>query len=173
MNDLRYTIHQCKSMQLYIKTPRHDRIEIGSKVRVKKKDNIFRKTNPVFSSIWSDDIHEVTSIDKTSFPVIYYVNNMNRGFYSFQLQLVADSMPLMNTTLSEKIDVVGIQHENSFLRNRKIIPSHHEISYIIKKNGETDTAKASDLLLYKKLFGKDILTYSSFFQKPENISYVI
>ena len=98
---------------------------------------------------------------------------MNRGFYSFQLQLVLDSTPIMNTTLSEKIEVVGIQHENSFLRNKKILPSRHEISYIIKKDGETDTVKAPDLLLYKKLFGNDILTYSSFFQQPENISYVI
>lgn len=160
-------------MQLYNKTSRHDRINIGSKVRVKKKESIFRKTNPVFSSIWTDDIHEVTSIDNTSFPVIYYVNNLNRGFYSFQLQLVADSVPLLNTTLSEKIEVVGIQHENSFLRNRKIIPSRHEITYIIKKDGETDTVKASDLLLYKKIFGNDILKYSPFFQQPENISYVI
>ena len=95
-------------MQLYIKTPRQDRIEIGSKVRVKKKESVFRKTDPIFSSIWSDNIHEITSIDKTSFPVIYYVNNMNRGFYSFQLQLVLDSTPIMNTTLSEKIEVVGI-----------------------------------------------------------------
>ena len=160
-------------MQLYIKTPRQDRIEIGSKVRVKKKESVFRKTDPIFSSIWSDNIHEITSIDKTSFPIIYYVNNMNRGFYSFQLQLVLDSTPIMNTTLSEKIEVVGIQHENSFLRNKKILPSRHEISYIIKKDGETDTVKAPDLLLYKKLFGNDILTYSSFFQQPENISYVI
>ena len=59
------------------------------------------------------------------------------------------------------------------LRNRKIIPSHHDISYIIVKDDEKESVKASDLLMFKKLYGNNILSYSDFFQKPENISYVI
>lgn len=160
-------------MNYFLKTPANNQIQIGSKVRIKKKENIFRKTNPVFSSIWTEEIYEVIKIKKEVFPKIFYVNGLNKGFYSFHLQLISSSEPVLNTPLTEKIHVIGIEHENSFLRNRKIIPSRHEISYIIKKNNETETVKASDLLLYKKTFGNDILTYDSFFQQPENLSYVI
>ena len=159
-------------MSAHLRVPSHQQIQIGSKVRIKKKKNVFHKTG--YSSIWSEGIYEVTAIDKKTFPVVFYTNAFeNKGFYSFQLLLVSDSSQILNSPLSEKIEVIGIQHKNSYLRNKKILPSRHEVSYIIKKDNETEFVQASDLLMYKKIFGNDILTYGPFFQQPENISYVI
>ena len=160
-------------MNAYLKVPTHQQIQIGSKVRIKKKRNVFQKTG--FSSIWSDEIFEIIDMDRKTFPIVYFTNAFKekKGFYSFQLQLISDSSQILNNTLSEKIQVIGIDHQNSYLRSKKIIPSRHEINYIIKKNDQTEFVKPSDLLMYKKIFGNDILTYSSFFQQPENVSYVI
>lgn len=162
-------------MKLFLKTPRHERIELGSRVRIKRRDNIFRKTNPVFSSIWSDEVYTIFKIDKKVFPAVYYVDGLGttKGFYSFQLLLVSDADPILPTTLPNKIKVLGITHHNSLLRNQKILPSKHDISYIIIKDNERESVNASDLLLFKKLYGNDVLTYSDFFLKPENVSYVI
>ena len=101
-------------MNYFLKTPANNQIQIGSKVRIKKKENIFRKTNPVFSSIWTEEIYEVIKIKKEVFPKIFYVNGLNKGFYSFHLQLISSSEPVLNTPLTEKIHIIGIEHENSF-----------------------------------------------------------
>ena len=149
-------------MSAHLRVPSHQQIQIGSKVRIKKKKNVFHKTG--YSSIWSEGIYEVTAIDKKTFPVVFFTNAFeNKGFYSFQLLLVSDSSQILNSPLSGNIEVIGIQHKNSYLRNKKII----------KKDNETEFVQASDLLMYKKIFGNDILTYGPFFQQPENISYVI
>ena len=73
-----------------------------------------------------------------------------------------------------KIKVTGFERLNyPYLRSGRSLPSRHEIRYNIVKDGQPETASASDLLNYSKLFGKDILEYSDVFKQLENSSYII
>lgn len=176
LNTLQHGQHQIKAMGYYLKTPRHDRIKIGSRVRLRLMRHIFRKET-IFHSIWTDSVHTVLNIDKKVWPFLYTVDNVKRRFYSFQLLLLSPYFPLNEFTPSRptKIFIKDFKTINEpYLRSRKIIPSRHEIEYIIvEKNGETKTVSAKDLLLYKKIYGPHILEYSDIFKQPENVQLVI
>lgn len=176
LNQLNFALRQTESMSFYLKTPPKQRISIGSKVKIKLKRNIFRKNNPIFNSGWSESIYTVTDSDSKQWPIKYFIRELpNHSFYSYQLLKVPNSDPIITSGESpmQKIQVLDIEHTNSFLRNNKIIPSRHEIKYRIMKNGSQELVRAQDLLLFKKIYGNSILEYSNFFAQKENVSYVI
>ena len=176
LNELKYALHQTRSMNLFLKKPSRQRIGIGSKVKIKLKQNVFRKTNPIFNSQWSDSIYEISDYDCKRWPIIYKIKEFpNKSFYSHQLLKIANFDPILTTGDSpmSKIQVLDIEHKNSFLRNMKQIPSHHEIKYRIMKNGSQELVDAKDLLFFKKIYGNSILEYSPFFQDKNNVSYVL
>ena len=176
LNEIRYTLHQTRSMNLFLRQPNRQRICIGSKVRIKLKQNVFRKKNPIFNSLWSDSIYEISDYDCKRWPVTYQIKELpHKIFYSHQLLKVANSDPILTTGDSpmSKIKVLDIEHQNSMLRNMKTIPSHHEIKYRIMKNGDQELVDAKDLLFFKKIYGDSILEYSPFFQDKNNVSYIL
>lgn len=176
LNELNYALHQTRSMNLFLKQPTRQRICIGSKVKIKLKQNVFRKKNPIFNSQWSDTIYEITDYDCKRWPVKYQIKELpNHFFYSHQLLKIANSDPILTTGESpmSKIRVIDVQHKNSLLRNSKQIPSHHEIKYRIMKNGYQEIVDAKDLLFFKKIYGNSILEYSPFFQNENNVSYIL
>ena len=163
-------------MNLFRKKPTAQKIGIGSKVKIKLKQNVFRKKNPIFNSQWSDLIYEISGYDLKKWPIIYKIKEFpNKLFYSHQLLKVANSDPILTTGQSPmtKIKVLNVEHTNSYLRSLKIVPSHHEIKYRIMKNGDQELVGAKDLLFFKKIYGNDILEYSPFFQDKNNVSYIL
>ena len=176
LNQMNYALHQTRSMNLFTKIPTREKIGIGSKVKIKPKQNIFRKKNPIYNSLWSDSIYEISDYDCTKWPIIYKIKEFpNKLFYSYQLLKIANSEPILTSGNSpmSKIKVLNIEHTNSYLRSLKLIPSHHEIKYRIMKNGNQELVDAKDLLFFKKIYGKDILEYSPFFQNENNVSYIL
>ena len=76
LNEIRYTLHQTRSMNLFLRQPNRQRICIGSKVRIKLKQNVFRKKNPIFNSLWSDSIYEISDYDCKRWPVTYQIKEL-------------------------------------------------------------------------------------------------
>ena len=177
LNQMNYALHQTRSMNLFRRTPTAQKIGVGSKVKIKLKQNIFRKKNPIYNSLWSDSIYEVSDYDCKEWPIVYKIKEFpNKTFYSYQLLKMTYSDPILtsgNQSPMSKIKVLDIEHTNSYLRSLNKIPSHHEIKYRIMKNGNQELVDAKDLLFFKKIYGNDILEYSSFFQDKNNISYVL
>ena len=178
LNTLAFQQHQNEAISHYLKSPRQQRISINSKVRIRRKRNVFRKESPLFHSIWSDNVYIVSKIDRSVFPFVYYMENLSKGFYSFQLLLLSPHYPIdeyKNSSKTSKIIVIDFEKVNdtSYLRSGRVLPSRHDIKYKIVKDGETQYVSAADLQLFTKLYGKNVLHYSHFFKNPNNVSYVI
>ena len=177
LNSLAFRRHQNDAISLHLNTPSGQRIVIGSKVKVRKQRHVFRKETPLFHSIWSENVYIVKEIDKTSFPFLYHLRGLSKVFYSFQLLLLTVDFPiddLKTSSKTRKIHVIDFVQSNSpYLRSGKTIPSRHEIKYRIRKDGQTNLVPPSDLLLFKRLYGKHVLHYADIFKQPANLQYVI
>ena len=178
LNTLTFQQHQNEAISQHLKTPKNQRISINSKVRIRKKRHVFRKESPLFHSIWSDNVYVVSKIDRSVFPFVYYMHNITKGFYSFQLLLLSPHFPIdeyKNSSKTSEINVLDFEKANdtSYLRSGRILPSRHSIRYRILKDGETQFVSGEDLRLFLKLYGRNVLRYADFFKKPENVSYVI
>lgn len=129
----------------------------------------------MWNSIWSESVHFVKSIKKDQYPFIYYVDGSSKGYYSFQLLLLTPQFPIdgaKNSSTTSTIYVSGFRRiSEPFLRSGQI--SRHDVKYEVVKDGETQLVPASDLLLFKRLYGTSVLQYAPIFEKPENISLVI
>ena len=105
------------------------------------------------------------------------MHGLSKGFYAFQLLHLTRDYPVDefgNSHIATGIHVTGFKHTNApYLRSGRSLPSKHEIKYEILRDGQKDFVTASDLLMFKKLYGINALRYADIFKAPENVSYVI
>ena len=176
LNMFEFQKHNSDSMARQCKIPPTDTLTIGQRVKILVQRSVFRKHQPLKSSVWSQDIFHITRIDNTKYPPVYHLSNHNKKFYAFELQALPELYPLNdnNQTPENKIMVDSFHFpERSYLRSGRNKIDLQEPIYSIMKKGQISSVTKKDLEHYKKTFGSGSLVYSSFFSEPKNSKYIV
>lgn len=180
----RHNKHQRLSKKTFDNLSKWQKIDTHDYVRVKTTPKLIQKESAVFYRATSDEQYQVTQVDRSEWPYVYSLGNFpikNRRFYAWQLiksKSKESSLPTdphdLTTTNSEKIQVTNaiVTHPNR-LRSTKSYSSTPEVTYQIFRNGKQEFVTESDLRLFKKLFGKHTLKYSTNFDQPHMEAYKI
>ena len=176
LNMFEFQKHNSDSMARQCKIPPSDTLAVGQRVKILVQRSIFRKHMPLKQSIWSEDIFHITHIDKSKYPLVYYLSNHTKKFYDFELQALPDLYPLNDNNPTQKNTIlVDSFHlpERPYLRSGRSKANPQEPIYSIMKEGKISSVTKKDLEHFKKTFGNGYLVYSSFFSDPNNSKYIV
>ena len=176
LNDITQRHHQLTSMRIHTKKPPHELFKIGDTVKTLVKRSIFRKHQPLKNSIWSESIHKITNIDKTTFPYTYSISEANKKFYSFQLLKITQYYPLEENISHTRPSVLVDDYHipvNQYLRSGKATSRIEEPVYRVLYQGKVQNMQKTGLLKLKQSLGTHALAYSSKFSHEPHTKYVI
>ena len=175
LNAITHQKHKLDAMGLQSKIPKKDMLKINDKVKYLVKRSTFRKIRPLKRSIWSDEVCRIVDIDTSLFPAMYTIENHRNKFYAWELLRVGSFYPLEeNRAHQSKILVDSYKLQSSpFLRSGRQKEQFDQPIYTILRNGERSTATRNELESLKKELGKDVLLYSSFFNKSPHRQYIV
>ena len=172
-------------MGVHSKIPSQDKIDIGSRVKVRVQRNIFRKNDPLRKSIWSNDTYLVKSIDYSKFPALYKLDN-DKTYYDFQLLKLGPFYPLDQSSppllepKNRRRDpgmLVNSYHIDEAatprLRSGSRSTSKPNITYNVLVDGNIRDISELELQLYKKTFGEKSIGYSSMFRSKPHSDFLI
>ena len=172
-------------MGFHSKIPSQDKIEVGSRVKIRVPRNIFRKNNPLRKSVWSSDTYLVKNIDFSKFPPIYTLNN-DKQYYDFQLLKLGPYYPLEQSSPLEEpgdrshhppgmlVNSYRIDEESTpRLRSGSRATSKPNITYNVLSDGSVRNISELELRLYKKTFGEQSIAYSSLFNSKPHSEFII
>ena len=167
------------AMSLELKKKPYEVLKIHQKVKIKLKRPAFRKES-IFQPSFSNDIHTITHIDKTSYPPVYTVSGTQKKFYSHHLLPIGDIQldNFVPTQTKHKLLIQSViaTPDNSLLRSgtsRKLSSNFDDIKYKTLQDGQINLLSRKDLLLHKNLFGKNHLIFGPYFNEPQNKKYLI
>ena len=184
LNTCRYLDREFHAMGLHSNIPSQARIELGSRVKVRVPRNIFKRHDPLRKSIWSDDTYLVQSIDFSTFPPIYKLDN-DKKYYDFQLLKLGPYYPLDQSSTPEAgnrrphppgmlVNSYRIDEESTpRLRSGSRTSSNPAITYNVLSDGNVRDISELELRMYKKTFGEQSIAYSSMFNSKPHSEFLI
>ena len=166
------------AIDLELKKKPRDVLRLHQQVKIKRKHQAFRKES-LFTPAFGDSIHRITHIHSESYPKLYTVSGSKHKYYDFQLLPLSDAFPndhLMprphHRVLIQDIFTSPAVSTNRSGKERKT-GLQPDVQYIVLRDGKKAFLSRSDLVLYKKLFGSQILAYNPVFNSAEYQKYIV
>ena len=181
--------HQIQSKKIFSNTSQYQ-FKVKEHVFIQTKKSPFHKQSSIFSPEYEADIYTVMYIDKRMLPYVYHLaksdsQNVTKKLYAFQMLKIEypnssvsshHRLPLNNeetVSLSRNINVVDVvQRQPTKLRSGRTIQGKSLLFYRVEIDGKKETLSQKALLLLKRSIGPSI-TYSPFFDLPENAQYKV
>ena len=157
---------------------------IGDLVIAQEKPHPFRRES-IFYPRFEKTIYQIQSIDKNDIPPIYVLAskqnpNIQKKLYGFQMRKVAAEtdpltrVPLTSSTTEGKITVIDvILKDPTLLRSNFLIPGKEIVSYRVQVGQERQILSTKGLKLLIKSLNNETVQWSSFFNKPEHMKYIL
>lgn len=162
-----YKEHQEEAQSLFRNLKEFQKIKLGDSVRIRHPKQLIRKESSVFTPQVTSEIYTITRVDRTKLPYVYSLNNNeNKRYYAWSLLKVSpDIVSKVETYQKEQAEknpiiiLKSIMPQTTSLRSGKTLIHPQDLTFEIEKNGQQEFVDKNTLVLYKKLFGSNVLQY--------------